>query len=129
MPVYFPKPAHLPADTPLSAAVAHDGLLYISGLPGRDPDGHIPPQFASQFENIVTLMRQLLDRTGARMGNLLETTVLLTRSSDVAEMNRLYGEAFGPAPFPARTTAIVAALPHPDLLVEIRGTARLPTGA
>lgn len=126
MPIHYPKPARLPAEPPLSAAVAYGGLLYISGLPGRDADGRIPSEFAAQFENVVELMQALLHQAGAGMGDLLETTVLLTRSIDLPEMNRLYADAFGPAPYPARTASIVAALPHPDLLIEIRGTARLP---
>jgi 2-iminobutanoate/2-iminopropanoate deaminase len=36
--------------------------------------------------------------------------VLLTRASDVATMNALYAGAFGPAPYPARTTCVVQAL-------------------
>ena len=41
-------------------------------------------------------------------------------------MNALYREAFAPGPYPARITSVVAALPNPDLLIEIRATARIP---
>ena len=38
-------------------------------------------------------------------------------------MNRRYAGAFGPAPYPARTTCVVAALPDPRMLIEIECTA------
>lgn len=124
-PVHYTAQAGLPEGMPLSAAVAYGGLLYISGLPGRDENGTIPPDFAGQFANIVRRMQGLLENAGAGIADLLEVAVLLTRASDVAEMNVLYRDAFGPAPFPARITSVVAALPNPDLLIEMRATARL----
>ena len=51
--------------------------------------------------------------------------MLLTRASDVAAMNALYAGAFSPAPYPARTTCVVAALPDPKMLIEIEGVASL----
>ncbi len=59
------------------------------------------------------------------MRDLVKVNVLLTRAADVATMNRLYAEAFGPAPYPARTTCVVAALPDPKMLIEIEGIAAL----
>lgn len=123
--VHFPPPANLPGVPPLSFAVAHDGVLYISGLPGRAADGSIPDRFAAQFANVVVALKDVLGQARATMRDLIEVSVLLTRPGDVAEMNRLYAEAFGPAPYPARITSIVAGLPTPALLLEIRGTARL----
>ena len=40
-------------------------------------------------------------------------------------MNALYASAFGPAPYPARTTCVVQALPNPKMLIEIEGVASL----
>ena len=42
-----------------------------------------------------------------------------------AAMNALCAGAFGPAPYPARTTCVVAALPDPKMLIEIEGVAQL----
>ena len=127
-PVHYAAPANLPRGMPLSAAVAHRGILYVSGLPGRDAAGEIPSDFASQFRNAIALMDGLVRQAGATLDDMIETSVLLTRAEDVAEMNRIYAASFS-APYPARITSIVAALPHPDLLVEIRGTAALPDEA
>ena len=67
----------------------------------------------------------MLDEAGASFRDLVKVNVLLTRASDVATMNRLYGSAFGPAPYPARTTCVVQALPNPAMLIEIEGVASL----
>ena len=68
-----------------------------------------------RFRGAVRLRRRHIKRilveAGATFRDLVKVNVLLTRASDVATMNKLYAEAFGPAPYPARTTCVVAALP------------------
>jgi len=59
------------------------------------------------------------------MRDLVKVNVLLTRASDVAAMNALYAGAFGPPPYPARTTCVVQALPDPKMLIEIEAVASL----
>ena len=75
----------------------------------------------------MTNFTRVLTEGGATLRRLVEVNVLLTRASDVATMNRLYAEAFGPAPYPARTTCVVLALPDPTMLIEIEGVAAVPT--
>ena len=53
--------------------------------------------------------------------------MLLTRAADVVEMNEFHAAAFDPAPFPARTTVVVAALPDPAMLIEVECVAVPPT--
>ena len=66
-----------------------------------------------------------LDVFAGRQHDLVKVNVLLTRASDVAAMNALYAGAFGPAPYPARTTCVVQQLPDPKMLIEIEGVASL----
>jgi enamine deaminase RidA (YjgF/YER057c/UK114 family) len=40
-------------------------------------------------------------------------------------MNALYAGAFGPPPYPARTTCVIHALPDPKMLIEIEAVASL----
>ena len=110
---------------PLSFAARTGDLLYISGIPGFDAQGALPDGFEAQFANVVTNIRRVLDEAGASFRDLVKLNVLLTRANDVATMNRLYAEAFGPAPYPARTTCVVVALPDPRMLIEIEGVAQL----
>ena len=123
---HFPPPAGIKAP-PLSVATRVGDLLFISGIPGFDASGDLPDGFEAQFANVVTNIRRVLDEAGATLRDLAKVNVLLTRAADVATMNKLYAEAFGPAPYPARTTCVVAALPSPAMLIEIEGVAALKT--
>jgi enamine deaminase RidA (YjgF/YER057c/UK114 family) len=110
---------------PLSFAARTGNLLFISGIPGFDADGNLPDGFEAQFANVVTNIKRILGEAGGTMRDLIKVNVLLTRASDVAAMNALYAGAFGPAPYPARTTCVVVALPNPAMLIEIESVAQL----
>jgi 2-iminobutanoate/2-iminopropanoate deaminase len=121
---HFPPPAGVKAP-PLSFATRTGDLLFISGIPGFDENRGLPDSFEAQFANVVTNIKRVLDEAGATFRDLVKVNVLLTRASDVAAMNVLYASAFGPAPYPARTTCVVLALPDPKMLIEIEGVASL----
>src|SRR5258708_1045539 len=110
---------------PLSFAVRTGDLLFVSGIPGFDADGAIPDSFDAQFGFVVRNIKRVLDEAGATFRDLVKVNVLLTRASDVGPMNALYASAFGPAPYPARTTCVVHALPNPAMLIEIECVASL----
>jgi enamine deaminase RidA (YjgF/YER057c/UK114 family) len=121
---HFPPPAGIKAP-PLSFATRVGDLLFISGIPGFDDKGALPESFEAQFGFVVKNIKRVLDEAGATFRDLVKVNVLLTRASDVATMNVLYASAFGPAPYPARTTCVVQALPDPKMLIEIEGVASL----
>jgi len=121
---HFPPPAGIKAP-PLSFATRVGDLLFISGIPGFDDKGALPETFEAQFANVVKNIKRVLEGAGATMRDLAKCNVLLTRASDVATMNALYAGAFGPAPYPARTTCVVHALPDPKMLIEIEAVAEL----
>jgi 2-iminobutanoate/2-iminopropanoate deaminase len=125
MPIqHFPPPSGVKSP-PLSFAARVGDLLFISGIPGFDDKGALPDSFEAQFGFVVTNIKRVLDQAGPTFRDLVKVNVLLTRASDVATMNALYAGAFGPAPYPARTTCVVAALPNPAMLIEIEGVASL----
>jgi 2-iminobutanoate/2-iminopropanoate deaminase len=119
---HFPPPSGIKAP-PLSFAARTGDLLFISGIPGFDPQGNLPERFEAQFANVVTNIKRILTDAGVTMRDLVKVNVLLTRAGDVAVMNELYASAFGPAPYPARTTCVVVALPNPAMLIEIEAVA------
>src|SRR6266481_3020142 len=121
---HFPPPPGVKAP-PLSFATRVGDLLFISGIPGFDAHSALPDSFEAQFANVVTNIRRVLDEAGATVHDLVKVNVLLTRASDVAPMNALYAGAFGPAPYPARTTCVVQALPDPKMLIEIECVAAM----
>lgn len=121
---HVPPPLHIKAP-PLSFATKAGELIFVSGIPGFDAEGKLPENFTAQFANVVTNITATLREAGATLRHLVKVNVLLTRASDVAAMNKLYAEAFGPAPYPARTTCVVVALPDPKMLIEIEAIASL----
>src|ERR1700716_1816043 len=106
---------------PLSFATRTGDLLFVSGIPGYDENGALPDAFEAQFGFVVRNIKRVLDEASASFRDLVKVNVLLTRASDVAAMNALYAGAFGPAPYPARTTCVVQALPDPKVLMEMGG--------
>jgi len=125
MPIqYFAPPVNIKAP-PLSFATRVGDLLFISGIPDFDEKGALPDNFEAQFGFVVSNIRRVLDEAGVTFRDLVKINVLLTRASDVATMNALYASTFGPAPYPARTTSVVQALPDPKMLIEIEGVASL----
>jgi 2-iminobutanoate/2-iminopropanoate deaminase len=123
MPIqHFAPPANIKAP-PLSFATRTGDLLFISGIPGYDENGALPDSFEAQFGFVIRNIKRVLDEAGVTFRDLVKINVLLTRASDVAAMNALYASAFGPAPYPARTTCVVQALPNPKMLIEIEGIA------
>jgi len=123
---HFPSPPGIKSP-PLSFATRVGDLLFISGIPGFDDKGALPDGFEAQFSFVVKNIKRVLDEAGASFRDLVKVNVLLTRASDVAAMNALYAGAFGPAPYPARTTCVVQALPDPKMLIEIECVASLAT--
>jgi enamine deaminase RidA (YjgF/YER057c/UK114 family) len=121
---HFAPPAGLKAP-PLSFATRVGDLLFVSGIPGFDEKGALADGFEAQFGFVVRNIKRVLDEAGAGFRDLVKVNVLLTRASDVAAMNALYAGAFGPPPYPARTTCVVQALPDPAMLIEIECVASL----
>src|SRR3954466_6633716 len=121
---HYAPPAGIKAP-PLSFAARTGDLLFVSGIPGFDENGALADGFEAQFGFVVVNLKRVLDEAGATFRDLVKVNVLLTRAADVATMNALYAAAFGPAPYPARTTCVVQALPDPKMLIEIEAVASL----
>ena len=121
---HFAPPAGVKSP-PLSFATRTGDLLFVSGIPGFDDNGALPEGFEAQFGFVVRNIKRVLDEAGATFRDLVKVNVLLTRAADVAALNALYAGAFGPAPYPARTTCVVQALPDPKMLIEIECVASL----
>jgi enamine deaminase RidA (YjgF/YER057c/UK114 family) len=122
---HFPpdEPGRMP---PLSLAVRAGDLLFVSGAGPFDQDWQIAKgDFSAQMRAVLAELDRTLARAGTDRSRLVKVNVLLVREDDIAEMNRLYAEWLGGPPFPARTTAVVKALPVPDFLLEIECVAAI----
>ena len=125
---HIPSPGRF-AKPPLSGATRFGDLVFVSGTPGYHADGRIDKgDFGAQFDRAMVVLAHLLEAGGSSLASALKVNVLLTRLEDVAAMNDRYAKAFGPGPYPARTSAVVLSLPDPRMLVEIECVAAAETG-
>jgi 2-iminobutanoate/2-iminopropanoate deaminase len=98
---------------PYSQAVLANGFLFTAGQVALDPatgelvTGGIVEQTTRAMENL----RTILTAAGTGLAQVIKTTVFLVDMADFAEMNEVYGRAFG-SHRPARSTVAVAALPR-----------------
>ena len=109
---------------PYSQAIVHGDMIFCSGQIGLDPasgkivDGGVEAQTRRVLENL----REVLLAATFTFANVVKTTVFIVDLADFDIVNRIYGEHFE-APYPARSTVQVSALPR-NALVEIEAIAR-----
>jgi reactive intermediate/imine deaminase len=97
---------------PLSPAIRDGDVIYVSGHIGLDPATGklVPGDVAAQARQAFDNMAVVLQAAGKSMDSVLKVNVYLADMNDFAAMNAVYAERFT-APYPARTTVGVAALP------------------
>jgi 2-iminobutanoate/2-iminopropanoate deaminase len=97
---------------PFSIAVHDRDAVYTSGqvaqdaATGRLVDGDVTRQTEQVFKNLEAVLKA----GGKTFADVVKTSVFLADMQDFAAMNAVYARHFQ-APFPARTTVAVAALP------------------
>ena len=112
-----------PAKGPYSLWVKAEDFIFVSGQGPVDPEtgqaflGDIAEQTRMTLANI----EGILEDAGAKMSDVVKTTVFLTDIGNFSRMNEVYAQAFG-AVKPARTTVQAAALPL-GIGVEIEAVA------
>ena len=113
-------------DTPLapkavgtySQGLKFNGVYYFSGQIGLDPaTGEMRKTFDDQLKQVLTNIDGLLKSQNLSRENILKTTIFMTDLNDFAKVNAAYTEFFK-APYPARSTVQVSALPK-GAVVEI----------
>jgi 2-iminobutanoate/2-iminopropanoate deaminase len=97
---------------PYSHAVQAGELIYLSGqtpidsTTGKLAEGDITVQTKQCFTNLFNVLAS----AGLTPDDVVKVNVFLTDMTDFAAMNAVYSEQFN-APYPARTTVGVSALP------------------
>jgi 2-iminobutanoate/2-iminopropanoate deaminase len=118
-----------PAAGPYSHAVRFGPLLFCSGQIGIDPatgtmvHGGIESETVRVLENI----RLLLEDQALGFSDILKTTVYMTDLGQFSRMNEIYARYFE-APYPARSTVQVAALPK-GAQIEMEVVAGFPAAS
>ncbi|KAJ8763613.1 hypothetical protein K2173_003085 [Erythroxylum novogranatense] len=111
---------------PYSQAIKANNILYVSGVLGLIPETgkFISDSIEDQTEQVLKNMGEILKASGTDYSSVVKTTIMLADLKDFKKVNEIYGKYF-PAPFPARSTYQVAALPM-DAKIEIECIAQLP---
>ncbi|MGC1728258.1 MAG: RidA family protein [Steroidobacteraceae bacterium] len=111
-------------------------FIFVSGTSARRADdsiagaergagGAIVLDIRAQTRAVIENIRDILTAAGAGLADVVEVSTYLMNMADFDGYNQVYSEFFG-YDGPARTTVAVAALPHPQLLIEIRAVAYRP---
>lgn len=108
-PVSTPKaPA---AIGPYSQGISAGPMVFVSGQTPLRPDGTlVSGTVAEQTQQCLDNVRAILAAAGLSAADVVKTTVYMTDLGKFAEMNEVYARNFA-APFPARATVQVSALP------------------
>jgi 2-iminobutanoate/2-iminopropanoate deaminase len=109
---------------PFSPAVRDGDRVYTSGQVAQDPATGklVEGGVAAQTEQIFHNLKVILEAAGKTLADVVKVNVYLTDIKRFADMNEVYARQFV-APYPARTTLGVAALPL-NAEVEIELIAR-----
>ena len=114
-----------PPTNPYSVGVRSGDHVFLSGQTGVDPaTGQLAEGVTAQAEQIFKGLARVLAAAGLSLGDAVKCNVYLTDIGDFQAMNAVYARQFE-APYPARTTVAVAALPG-GARIEIELVARQP---
>ena len=112
-----------PSNPLYSQAVKVGGTIYVTGVPGIDPQTKkvAGPTIQDQTRQALVTCENILRAAGATLGDVVEVQVLLARPEDFSGLNEAYAKFFPTDP-PVRSVARLG----PDLgeiLVSIKMTA------
>lgn len=110
---------------PYSQGVRVGNFLFTAGqIPIHPETGEVEEKdIQKQTERVLKNLEGVLEEGGAKLDDVVKTTVFLTDLNDFGKMNEVYGRFFLKNP-PARSTVEVRNLPR-GVKVEIEAIAHL----
>jgi 2-iminobutanoate/2-iminopropanoate deaminase len=111
---------------PYSQAVGAGRLVFCAGQVGLDPASGrlVAGGTVAELRQALANLTAVLAGAGLGLADVVKTTLFLVDLADGPAVNAAYGEIFG-APYPARSTVQVSALPA-GARVEIEAIAVRP---
>lgn len=106
-----------------SAAVRANGLLFVAGQIGLNPDGTTPDDDETQFVNAFERLGQILTEAGAGFPDIVDVVTYHVGIHDHFADFIKVKERYIPEPFPAWTAIGVQGLARPGLVIEIKAVA------
>ena len=98
--------------------------VWVSGMVGCTPDGHIPDDVVEQFRIAMNSVDKVLRAVGGGPANVVKVQVFVTDMNDREKINPLRQDYFGEHR-PASTLVEVSGLVDPRMKVEIEAEAVL----
>ena len=118
---------HAPAALgPYSQGIRVGGTVYLSGQLGLDPaTGNLADGIDAQAHQVFRNLRAVAEAAGGTLDDMVKLTILMADLADFSKVNEIMTTYFK-APYPARATYQVAALPKAAKL-EVEGVLVLPS--
>ncbi|MFB6263729.1 MAG: RidA family protein [Bradymonadaceae bacterium] len=98
---------------PYSQAVGYNGMLFLSGQIGLEPDSGdlVEGGLEAEIEQVMENLESVLRAAGVNFSHVIRTTIYLDDMGDFETVNEIYGSYFDANP-PARATVEVSELPR-----------------
>jgi len=95
---------------PYSQAIKVGNFIYTSGQIALTPKGEfLDADIKTQTKQVCENLKAVLEAAGAKIENVVKTTIFLDDINNFAAVNEVYGEYFSHKP--ARSTVAVKELP------------------
>ena len=104
-------------------------IVHLKGQVSLDKEGQVvgAGNMETQVEKVLENIEAVLGEFGGRMEDIYSLTHHVTDIEGFMKTGHIRTNHFNP-PYPVTTTVEVSRLYHPDLLVEITGSAEIPPG-
>lgn len=102
-----------------SQAIVHNGIVYVAGQIGMDPQrpGHAPDDIETQAEQTLRNVGNILVAAGSDLSHVLSLTIYVSDIADWGRVNAVYSRVMGEHK-PARAVVPVGLL-HYGFGIEI----------
>jgi 2-iminobutanoate/2-iminopropanoate deaminase len=102
-------------------------IVYLKGQVSLDQTGQIVGKgdMRAQTRKALENIRAVLASVGGEMGDIVSLTHYVTDIGKFMETGDIRREFFS-EPYPVTTTVQIAALYHPDLMIEVTSVAEIP---
>ena len=102
-------------------------IVHLKGQVSLDKEGKVVAEgnIEAQVKKVLENIEAVLSEFGGRMEDIYSLTHHVTNIEEFMRTGHVRTQYFKP-PYPVTTTVEVARLYHPDLLVEITGSAEIP---
>lgn len=98
---------------PYNQAVAHNGLLFVSGQIAIDPSTGelVLDNIEAETHRVLQNLQAILEAAGSSLEKVLKATVFVKDMGMFGRINAVYAEYFKPESAPARELVQVSELP------------------